>query len=542
MIISCVVIASMFLDNLMTKIPIYNYKSQSSFAIVYFFAFEVLLFILFQFLFLSSLRKTSFGSKDSSQYGLSFQFLYKLIVAVQALLIVILLSILVELLFQASYHTIFVTLAVCISCFTALGMLSMLVYRFLRWFKFSRDYVILSYSIVVGILVFNSAIILAYLATSLNERPSIINFTRASVNDAHVVQIPLYSAFTITSNLTFVAMWVGSVLLLRGYSQSLGKLKFWIIVSLPLLYFLSQSQFIFGPFILSHRFVEPLTFFRIYIITFASTKLIGGLMFAIPYFIISMKVYDERISNYLKLASVGIILYFLSSQISSLPLAPYPPFGLVSTSFMGLSSILIMIGIYYSAVTSSQNVIVRRFLRKSIQKETRFIGSMASSEFELTAVNNISNSIENLSKKMENYSGIETVDIESLRALVRIAIHEKQSVSGNLQGGAKVYDRKSRPFGKSWEKWAELWWLWCYSQPSDSNPISDLTGKYSASGQLYEKVWFLAGTFGGRAERICQIPSGRAIFFPIINDIISFATDPHLKTGEELRKYAKKIS
>ena len=74
----------------------------------------------------------------------------------------------------------------------------------------------------------------------------------------------------------------------------------------------------------------------------------------------------------------------------------------------------------------------------------------------------------------------------------------------------------------------------------DSNPISDLTGKYSASGQLYEKVWFLAGTFGGRAERICQIPSGRAIFFPIINDIISFATDPHLKTGEELRKYAKK--
>ena len=53
-------------------------------------------------------------------------------------------------------------------------------------------------------------------------------------------------------------------------------------------------------------------------------------------------------------------------------------------------------------------------------------------------------------------------------------------------------------------------------------------------------MWFLAGTFGGRAERICQIPSGRAIFFPIINDIISFATDPHLKTGEELRKYAKK--
>lgn len=36
-----------------------------------------------------------------------------------------------------------------------------------------------------------------------------------------------------------------------------------------------------------------------------------------------------------------------------------------------------------------------------------------------------------------------------------------------------------------------------------------------------------------------MIPSQTSIFFPILNDIVSFATDPHLKTEEELIIYAK---
>lgn len=54
-------------------------------------------------------------------------------------------------------------------------------------------------------------------------------------------------------------------------------------------------------------------------------------------------------------------------------------------------------------------------------------------------------------------------------------------------------------------------------EPFD-NPVSDLTGQNAALGQG-GPVWFLAGTFGGRAERTVTVPAGKALFFPIVNQV-----------------------
>src|SRR3546814_17576214 len=43
-------------------------------------------------------------------------------------------------------------------------------------------------------------------------------------------------------------------------------------------------------------------------------------------------------------------------------------------------------------------------------------------------------------------------------------------------------------------------------------------------------VWFLAGTLGGIANRVCIIPEGKAILLPIIIDIQSFAEHPEFKS------------
>ena len=53
----------------------------------------------------------------------------------------------------------------------------------------------------------------------------------------------------------------------------------------------------------------------------------------------------------------------------------------------------------------------------------------------------------------------------------------------------------------------------------------------------------MSGSLQGRLEAKLSahvtIPSGRAILFPIINDLISYAEYNHLKTESELRSYAK---
>jgi hypothetical protein len=103
----------------------------------------------------------------------------------------------------------------------------------------------------------------------------------------------------------------------------------------------------------------------------------------------------------------------------------------------------------------------------------------------------------------------------------------------------KTYPVNSVPCGRSWVQWVQSWWEWCYSEPFEKSPVSDVLGDFCGRNQIFEDVWFLAGTFGGKAERRCNIPRGRSIFFPLVNDLIAFASDPHLKTEDELCAYAK---
>jgi hypothetical protein len=63
------------------------------------------------------------------------------------------------------------------------------------------------------------------------------------------------------------------------------------------------------------------------------------------------------------------------------------------------------------------------------------------------------------------------------------------------------------------------WWQRVLSIPVASNPVDDTDGKLCMAGDS-GPIWFLYGTFGGAAVRHCSVPQGRAIFFPVINQVV----------------------
>ena len=79
----------------------------------------------------------------------------------------------------------------------------------------------------------------------------------------------------------------------------------------------------------------------------------------------------------------------------------------------------------------------------------------------------------------------------------------------------RVYPTTEKVGGKTYAEWAAAWWRWGLGAPKDKNPISDRTGKFADRGQS-GPVWFLAGTFGGKATRTCSVPAGKALFFPVV--------------------------
>jgi hypothetical protein len=88
----------------------------------------------------------------------------------------------------------------------------------------------------------------------------------------------------------------------------------------------------------------------------------------------------------------------------------------------------------------------------------------------------------------------------------------------------------AKAYGKSYAEWSAAWWQWALSLPADQNPFFDgavpLEGEEGDEGGCANiangqegPVWFLTGVFNasGQAVRICDVPAGKALFFPLIN-------------------------
>jgi len=96
--------------------------------------------------------------------------------------------------------------------------------------------------------------------------------------------------------------------------------------------------------------------------------------------------------------------------------------------------------------------------------------------------------------------------------------------AGAVPFNPRVLPPVAHPFGKTYGEWSASWWQWALAGIADENPVLDPTGANCGFGQS-GRVWFLAGTFGGAAERDCTVPIGKALFFPVVNTAF-IATEP----------------
>ena len=91
--------------------------------------------------------------------------------------------------------------------------------------------------------------------------------------------------------------------------------------------------------------------------------------------------YSSILKDYMIIAGSGFALFALATS-GSVMLASYPPLGLASVSFVGLSCYLILIGIYYSTISMSQDVKLRQAIRKSAATESKLLVGVGSDQIE----------------------------------------------------------------------------------------------------------------------------------------------------------------
>jgi hypothetical protein len=171
---------------------------------------------------------------------------------------------------------------------------------------------------------------------------------------------------------------------MRHYSNKIGKVRYWILVSIPLVYFLTQFISPFTNLLTQILSKDPIFYGMVFTIAFYFSKLIGGVLFGVAFWTMAKSLPRESIvKRYMLLAAYGLILFFVSNQngiVSSGSL--YPPFGLITASFLAFSSYLMFSGLYSATISVSEDVSLRRTIRKLALKESHMLDNIATAQIE----------------------------------------------------------------------------------------------------------------------------------------------------------------
>jgi uncharacterized protein len=88
--------------------------------------------------------------------------------------------------------------------------------------------------------------------------------------------------------------------------------------------------------------------------------------------------------------------------------------------------------------------------------------------------------------------------------------------------------------GQSFSEWSAAWWQWAYSFDAAESPLTAEGATDCTAGQQ-GPVWFLAGsrTGVGAKVRSCNVPTGKALFFPVLNLIYLNEPGENLTVAEK---------
>jgi len=542
LLVTGIVVILLVFDGVITSLPFYNLQSQQEFQIGLFYGVEVFICAASQFIYLKIIKRKYSTTSSRGHLKKFADTVYSVVSLTQYFIIALLMVTIIEIGILREYDTFTLRISILLSLGLSTGLSGLLALRFFLWTRYRRDYVVVAYSVAAIVLALNSTFVAIFISLEMQNKPNLIDSSRTAITSTMVVNYDIKQFQSNLSFASFVSLWIASIFLLRHYRRKWGLIKFYSIIFIPLVYYLGVLQLVVSSVLVPHNILNTFQLYSFNVINSILTRPVGGALFGVSFWLLGKRVDDKNISNYMKFSAIGIILLSMSNQDAGLYLLPYPPFGLSTVTFVGISSYLLFIGLYYTSISISLDTELRKSIDKSVGAEFKFVSNIGRYQLERDIEDRVKGITKLVAKELEANSGVEaSPESENIQEYIRAVIKEKEKMLKGNNSPFRIYPIDSTPCGRSWDEWVQLWWKWCYSEPIEKSPTSDDSGVHCSRGQIYEKVWFLAGTFGGPpAERTCKIPEGRSIFFPLINDFISFATDPDLKTEDELRAYAKR--
>jgi uncharacterized membrane protein YhaH (DUF805 family) len=348
---------------------------------------------------------------------------------VQCAIVIIFVLILFQIAASQEYNKLFILLVIYLSHFWSAIMLITLSITFMQWFKFARSISILIYAVVFLVILFLIVISIPLLTEqySLQTKSIYPRSYTGLVLDTIVPSTNIAFIFGLSNYVLpvmIVASWTLAVSLFRAYSYRIGRKKFWIIVTIPLIFQL-VSFVLRDPDLITDPNVIQLIYSQQFQIILGIGYQISGLFFAAGFVIIGIKMRQRMVRSYLIISAIGIAALFSSIQPGMPFYAAYPPFGLVSLIYLGLSAFMLLVGILGTVIYVSTDSELRREISRGLDRDSDVLKKMGSAEIQREVERRILPIADKVITPTENWIDYMDEDRkEDLKVLIEDVINE----------------------------------------------------------------------------------------------------------------------
>src|SRR5688572_10108121 len=391
----------------------------------------VILFIFINMLLIFTIKNVFL--KNYSILGTKIKIIHNLFVVYLITISILIIILVFEMIILNSYN---IYLIYSLLIITHLGGLYFSVWgtiKFLNWFKTTKDKLLLVY--VISFISFCVLIALSFLytITELQHFPGTITPSdlKRTIHAVSVNLSEIYPFYRISFFITFCSIWVLTAFLLYDYFGRNNRLKFWIILSIPIIFFLIQFFPITLKLLISLYQLNPSLFLPLYTILSTIITFIGATMVSITLWLLIRKIPNKSFRNYLILVAFGLLLVLISTHETPFPRFLFPPFGLITILFVGLAIYLLFMGFYSASLHISKDMsLVRNFANRIHQYG--FFRNIAKSQLEQDIKGIMtkalqSNEFDIRQKEKQYQQELEKDDIEKLFQIVKNELEYKRS-------------------------------------------------------------------------------------------------------------------
>ena len=338
-----------------------------------------------QFVLLRFLRPPTTLNLNQKSDKLRVKQMYFVIRIVQYILAVIVVILIFQTILQSYYSTFNLLLVIVTSYSISVGILSAFIARMSSLVSFKKSSVpLVVFIIALGSVTVNAIIGMVDVSLRLGDRPQETRPTLVGSMDVSKGRFNLVdNLYFLTYLFSFISAWFASATILNHYVYRLGKIKYWLIMVTPLIFFMAQFTPFLTNFVSPALSLDSFTVARWSTLIVTMSKPIAGLMLGLQFWAIAMvTAKNNPIRIYFVISGFGFLLLFTSNQAILMSITPYPPFGHCYCYCDGSFILLGLIRGIYLIFVNIAGLQLRKSIRRFAMTEAKLLSSIALAENE----------------------------------------------------------------------------------------------------------------------------------------------------------------